>query len=604
MAASLSYHEPGIEDILILSSLLLVLNLINSVLDRTLYCGLVGQVLIGIAWGTPGGKWLSSSLEDAIVQLGYLGLIMIVFEGGLSTSLATMKANLVLSAGVALTGVAAPMALSFVLAPLTGASYLQCFAAGAALCSTSLGTTFTVLSASGLASTRLGSALSTAAMMDDVVGLVMVQIISSLGSGDGQESIAPATVLRPVLVSLAFAVLVPLACRFALAPLMTLLDTLRRGGQKYAESRAVRLSRTKQIVFVVQTALLIALVVGASYAGASVLLAAYLAGIVGAWWDAKALEMIPANVEPSSPVMQDSLEETRSVPTAGRTEHGGQASPERQAKVQPESASGRTSSLDMYEQYYQSSIERVLKPFFFASIGFSIPISKMFSGGVVWRGIIYTILMLLGKALCGLWLVRFSVPVKDTFSSFCTTTISGLRTIVRQIPLRPLWDGHRSNAEEQPPPNKRNLVGTTTSTAASSGSPDPAPLPPLQEPAQLSAAPEAVEKTRKKTLSKPLSLYPAGIMSCAMIARGEIGFLISSVAEANGIFRDSSSSASAEDETSDLFLIITWAIVLCTIIGPLCVGLLVRRVKKLEAANAAVQVEGSKKDVLGVWGVS
>lgn len=81
MAASLPYHEPGIEDILILSSMLLAFNVINSVLDRTLYCGLVGQVLVGIAWGTPGGKWLSSSLEDAIVQLGYLGLIMIVFEG-------------------------------------------------------------------------------------------------------------------------------------------------------------------------------------------------------------------------------------------------------------------------------------------------------------------------------------------------------------------------------------------------------------------------------------------------------------------------------------------------------------------------------------------
>lgn len=81
MAASLAYHEPGIEDILILSTFLLALNLINSVLNRTLYCGLVGQLLIGVAWGTPGAKWLSPSLEEAIVQLGYLGLIMIVFEG-------------------------------------------------------------------------------------------------------------------------------------------------------------------------------------------------------------------------------------------------------------------------------------------------------------------------------------------------------------------------------------------------------------------------------------------------------------------------------------------------------------------------------------------
>lgn len=81
MAPSLPYHEPGIEDILILSSFLLALNAINALLDRTLYCGLVGQVLVGIAWGTPGGKWLSQDLEHAAVQLGYLGLIMMVFEG-------------------------------------------------------------------------------------------------------------------------------------------------------------------------------------------------------------------------------------------------------------------------------------------------------------------------------------------------------------------------------------------------------------------------------------------------------------------------------------------------------------------------------------------
>lgn len=80
-AASLPYHEPGLEDILILSAFLLALNLVNSVLDRTLYCGLVGQVFVGVAWGTPGAGWLSEPVEHAVVQLGYLGLIMIVFEG-------------------------------------------------------------------------------------------------------------------------------------------------------------------------------------------------------------------------------------------------------------------------------------------------------------------------------------------------------------------------------------------------------------------------------------------------------------------------------------------------------------------------------------------
>jgi hypothetical protein len=80
-APSLPYHEPGIVTILIQTTFLLLLNVVNAALDRTLYCGLLGQVLIGIAWGTPGAKWLSTNVEEAIVQLGYLGLLLLVYEG-------------------------------------------------------------------------------------------------------------------------------------------------------------------------------------------------------------------------------------------------------------------------------------------------------------------------------------------------------------------------------------------------------------------------------------------------------------------------------------------------------------------------------------------
>jgi hypothetical protein len=86
-ASSLPYHEPGIVTILVQTSFLLLLNIVNAALDKVLYCGLLGQVLIGIAWGTPGAKWLSVSVEETIVQLGYLGLILLVYEGMFSHSL-------------------------------------------------------------------------------------------------------------------------------------------------------------------------------------------------------------------------------------------------------------------------------------------------------------------------------------------------------------------------------------------------------------------------------------------------------------------------------------------------------------------------------------
>lgn len=83
-----------------------------------------------------------------------------------------MKANLALSSGVAATGIALPIGLSYVLLLLANATPLQAFAAGSALCSTSLGTTFAVMQTSGLSATRMGVVLTSAAMMDDVVGML------------------------------------------------------------------------------------------------------------------------------------------------------------------------------------------------------------------------------------------------------------------------------------------------------------------------------------------------------------------------------------------------------------------------------------------------
>lgn len=78
---SLPYHEPGIVTILTQASFLLLLNVANFFLDRSLYCGLLGQIFLGMAYGTPGGKWLGTETEGVIVQLGYLGLLLLVYEG-------------------------------------------------------------------------------------------------------------------------------------------------------------------------------------------------------------------------------------------------------------------------------------------------------------------------------------------------------------------------------------------------------------------------------------------------------------------------------------------------------------------------------------------
>ncbi|KAI5848720.1 Sodium/hydrogen exchanger family-domain-containing protein [Morchella snyderi] len=512
-ASSLPYHEPSIVQVLILSSFGLLLNITNWALERSIYCGLVGQILVGVFWGTPLSGWLDSSIEAAVVQLGYLGLILLVYEGGLSTSISPLLHNLPLSTAVAVTGILLPIALSFALTTLVpGTTPLQCFTAGAALSATSLGTTFTILTSSGLARTRLGTVLTSAAMMDDVVGLIMIQVVAALGTST--SSISGATIGRPIGASLGLLLFVLLACRWIVAPLHRSLHPAPEHTPAAAPQSRIPLSAGNR-AYIIHTGTLLALVTTASYAGTSVLLAAFLAGAAITWSD------------------------TLSPPAA---------------------ATERWTGTRVFEHYYAPATTRLLTPFFFASIGFSIPITQLFAGSTVWRGLVYAALMALGKLLTGVWLLRLRVPG-------ATISITEKLKALKKL-------GPAACTSLSTPTTPTTSATPNNDTAAPA--PAPAPAPPAQ---------------------KPKSLYPPAILGLAMIARGEIGFLIASVAEARGIFTSAGTEGAGG---SELYLVVIWATVVCTVLGPVCVGLLVRRVKALERVRV---VSGGRESVLGSWGV-
>ena len=143
-----------------------------------------------------------------------------------------------------------------------------------------------------------------------------------------------------------------------------------------------------------------------------------------------------------------------------------------------------------------------------ASIGFSIPLTGMFRVSIIWKGIIYAILMAVAK-------------------SAVVLVVYGKFFIQR-------WKRKRkSTSREQPSVN----------TAISR-------VPHVQ----------------------------ALMIGAAMIARGEIGFLIASLSESSNTLTLRPETLSIESSTSeDIFLVIAWAIVLCTIAGPIFVGILIRK---------------------------
>jgi Kef-type K+ transport system membrane component KefB len=336
------------------SSFLLCLNVIEFLLDHVIFCGLLGQVLLGIAFGAPGGNILSLEAQQVIVQLGYIGFILLVHEGGLSVSLESLKTNLWLSIGVAFTGIAVPIGLSFVLQPLLDATPLQAFAAGAALCSTSLGTIFTVLQASGLASTRLGAVLSTAAMIDDVVGLVMVQVVTNVGAST--NTFEPVTVCRPIGVSFAFALLVPLVCRYIIRPLHTYL-------RKASSMERLRASLVNpEARFLLHSLILFGFTAAASYSGTSVLFTAYLCGVVISWWDHISLPTPDAvSLQPNDTVLNNL---SKKSPPKGKKV----SNPSSQVSSTVKSMSEGLSGVSIYRVYLMQPVNRILRPFFFVSI--------------------------------------------------------------------------------------------------------------------------------------------------------------------------------------------------------------------------------------------
>lgn len=478
---------------------------------------------------------------------------------------------------MATTGIGLPIGLSFILQSLSGVDSVQAFAAGAALCSTSLGTTFTVIQTSGLSESRLGVVLTSAAMMDDVVGLVMVQIIPSLASSSG--GFGPPTIIRPVLVSIAYVIFTPIACKYILRPfkkwfLRTEMSKENTAINSYITSNSAS--------FFYETIFLLAMVSSATCAGTSGLFAAYLAGAVASWYDTL------FNTNPhtsgatrdtsvtSSPDKQSRNQEraTDILLHIGATVQTGHSS---------EYYIPRRTSMYVYEEYYQKPVTAILKPFFFASIGFSIPITRMFEGSIVWRGLVYTILMAFGKLFCGIWLVRIPnlapsfVKVASNLRpslllTYCFTksarASTGIPASASSTEMTVMPGGLIDSSANSPHTVEKQAPATQTGD---------------------STEPEQPPDTKKSPVShKPVSLYPCAILGSAMVARGEIGFLISAVAQSSGVF------------TSELFLVVTWPIFLCTFLGPISVGLLVRRVNKLQSQRSNTTGKG---DPLGIWGM-
>lgn len=141
---------------------------------------LIGGILIGnlIIFGFPGAEQLKTN--EVIGALAEIGVIILLFEVGLESNLKEMMEVGWSSLLVAVLGVIAPFFLGWGVSAyfLPGEARLGHIFIGATLCATSVGMTARVFKDLGRLSTREARIILGAAVIDDVLGLLILAVVA------------------------------------------------------------------------------------------------------------------------------------------------------------------------------------------------------------------------------------------------------------------------------------------------------------------------------------------------------------------------------------------------------------------------------------------
>lgn len=171
-------------------AIVLVAGKMGSIVERFNQPSVIGELMAGILLAVVG--YMGADIIPEIVNstsiafLSHLGALLLLFSIGLESNLTDMKNVGVNALLVALIGVAVPFALgTLVMGPIFfgSESFHSHLFLGAALVATSVGITASVFQSLGILRTRAAQTVLGAAVIDDVIGLIVLAVVSALASG-------------------------------------------------------------------------------------------------------------------------------------------------------------------------------------------------------------------------------------------------------------------------------------------------------------------------------------------------------------------------------------------------------------------------------------
>lgn len=149
--------------------------------ERLRQPAVVGEILAGVVIGPSVLGWVHPS--ELLGILAEIGVIFLLFTVGLETKPQDIfrvgkKATL-----VAVLGVILPFVAGYVIAYAWEGSFVESMFIGAALVATSVGITARVLGGMGLLNQETARIILGAAVIDDILGLIILSVVSGVGSG-------------------------------------------------------------------------------------------------------------------------------------------------------------------------------------------------------------------------------------------------------------------------------------------------------------------------------------------------------------------------------------------------------------------------------------
>ncbi len=212
--------------LVILFALLVATKLLGVVAQRLGQPSVVGELVAGILLGKSVLGLLDPG-DPVIHDFAQLGVIVLLFEIGLHTDIRSLLKVGMAAIVVALVGVALPFGLGYGVCIVLGLSAIPAVVVGAALTATSIGISGRMLSDLGQLRTAEGQIVLGAAVMDDVIGLVILSVVVGLVGG---TAVTLGGVASTTAIAVGFIVVALVLGNLFIPPFFRFVDRIEASG--------------------------------------------------------------------------------------------------------------------------------------------------------------------------------------------------------------------------------------------------------------------------------------------------------------------------------------------------------------------------------------